>query len=82
MKEPRDDLALRKELLLAQSTLYRAKLRYELGAMRSTTLSKGALFGWLLLAGRSRATRWVALAGRVLVFVRLARSVLGLLRGR
>jgi hypothetical protein len=79
-KEPRDDLALRKELLLAQSTLYRAKLRHELTTLRSNALSKGSLFGLLTLAGASRASGWIALAGRALLFARLAKTVIGLFR--
>jgi hypothetical protein len=80
MNKPLDDLALRKELLLAQSALYRAKLRYQIVALRSSALSKGSLFALLLLAGRPRASRWIAAAGRAIVLVRLARTVLGLFR--
>jgi hypothetical protein len=80
MNEPRDDLALRKELLLLQSTLYRLKLRYEIAALRSNAISRSSLFGLLLLAGRSRASNWVATAGRAVMLARLALTVLGLFR--
>lgn len=80
MNEPRDDLALRKELLQVQSTLYRLKLRHEIAALRSNALSKSSLFGLLLLAGRSRASSWVATAGRVLMLARLALTVAGFFR--
>lgn len=80
MSRPRDELALRKDLLIAQSALYRAKLRYELAALRSNALSGSSLFGLLLLAGRPRAMRWIAVTGRVLLLARLVRAVVGLFR--
>jgi hypothetical protein len=80
MTPPRDDLALRKDLLLAQSSLYRAKLRHEVGLMRSHAISKGSAFGLLTLAGGLGIGSWVAKAGRVLLFLRLARNVVKLFR--
>jgi hypothetical protein len=78
MNSPRDDLALRKELLLAQSTLYRAKLRHEFVALRRAPATKLPIFGlFMLLAGRSRAARWIAMAGQAVAIVKTVRSVIG-----
>lgn len=88
------DLELRKQLLLARSTLYRLRIRVELGSM-------GDRLGWargiagaaqarpfrfaaagLALYGlaNSRAARMLALAARLLLLARLAGGAIGLLR--
>ncbi len=89
-----EELALRKELLLARSSLCRLKIHYQADALRhglswrgaatavaAAPPARGALF--LLAAegvGHARMARWLTLAGRALAVVRLARLALGLLR--
>jgi hypothetical protein len=81
MNDARGDLALRKQLLLAQCKLYRAKLRYEFVALRRGPVAKLPLFGlFMLLAGRSRAGRWIVLAGKALAAVKTVRSVMAAMR--
>jgi hypothetical protein len=81
MSDAAKNLALRKELLVSQSTLLRARLRYEVLAMRSRAPSRLPLFGLLMMvAGRLRGARWIAKATRLLALFRMARGVLGLLR--
>ena len=77
-------LAERKELLVTRSALNRARVRYQLVALRAripsrrTTVIGTVLFGFLRLG----AARWIANAGRLLVLFRGARSVLRLFRRR
>lgn len=89
-----EELALRKELLLARSSLCRLKIHTQADALRhglswrgaaaavaAAPPARGALF--LLAAegvGHARMARWLTLAGRALAAVRLARLALGLLR--
>ena len=89
-----EELALRKELLLARSSLCRLKIHHQADALRhglswrgaatavaAAPPARGALF--LLAAegvGHARMARWLTLAGRALAVVRLARLALGLLR--
>jgi hypothetical protein len=82
MSDAFQDLALRKELLVAQSTLERAKLRYQVIALRSRAPMRMRipLFGLLLLvAGRLRAGRLIAGAARILMLMRLVRGAVGML---
>jgi hypothetical protein len=44
VSDDRDEVAIRKDLLIAQSALYRAQLRYEVTTFRGR-LSRGA--GWV-----------------------------------
>ena len=44
MSDDRDEITIRKDLLIAQSALYRAQLRYELSSFQDR-LSRGA--GWV-----------------------------------
>jgi hypothetical protein len=61
----RDELAVRKRLLVAQSSLYRAQLRYEVMALRART---------------SRASDWVGRAIKLVSIARTAISVVSFLR--
>ena len=94
MNKSLDNLALRKQLLQARSTLCRLRIRHELNAMRGT-LSwaragimalkalpvRSAVFG-LALAGvaHGRLARLLALAARILLLARLASIAVNLLR--
>lgn len=94
MNKSLENLALRKQLLQARSTLCRLRIRYELNAMRDR-LSwaragvmavkvlpvRSALLG-LALYGvpHSRLARLLALAARVLLLARLASIAANLLR--
>jgi hypothetical protein len=87
MSSALEDLALRKEALVAQAAVERTRLRYEIIALRSRAISvpvlRGPAFALLLLvAGRLRFARWIAKAARLVLFLRLARNVLGLVRGK
>ena len=90
------DLSLRKEILLARSSLCRMQARYHADALRrslswrgagaavaSSPAARDAVF--LVAAeglGRRRTARWIAWAGRALVVARLALAALSLLRNR
>jgi hypothetical protein len=84
MAELERSLAERKDLLVLRSTLNRARLRYQLVALRAripsrrTTVLGVALFALMRLG----VGRWIANAGRLLVLVRTIQSALGLLRRR
>ncbi|MDH5265310.1 MAG: hypothetical protein OEX21_11220 [Betaproteobacteria bacterium] len=94
MNKPDDALALRKELLLARSSLCRLKIRHEADILRHSLSWRGAATAvaaapparaalFLLAAeaaGHARMARWLTLAGRALAAVRLARLALHLLR--
>jgi hypothetical protein len=86
MNSALEDLALRKEMLVARAAVERTRLRYEMIALRShasVPVLRGPAFALLLLvAGRLRLARWIAKAARLVLFVRLARNVLGLVRGK
>ena len=85
MNPAEDDLALRKELLIARSSLCRLKIRHEVQSLRhslswreagaaavQTEAGRDALF--LLAAegiGRNRMARWLAVAGQALAIARL-----------
>jgi hypothetical protein len=89
-----DNLALRKELLVARSSLCRLKIRHEVETFRHhltwreagaeavrTPAARDALF--LLAAegiGRSRMARWLAVAAQVLAIAKLASLALQTLR--
>ena len=77
-------LAERKELIVLRSTLNRARLRYQLVALRARVPSRGAgLAGIALFAfARLGLGRWIAQAGRMLTLARTIQSALGLLRRR
>lgn len=88
------DLSLRKEILLARSSLGRMKIRYHAetlkrglswrnagAAVAASPAGRDALF--LLAAealGRRRTARWIALAGRAVVLARLAAIALSFFR--
>ena len=88
MSEGAEVLALRKEVLLARSSLLRLKAASELGTLRETlTLPRTAmsvvaspralsvLFGVLLLmAGRGRIAKLLRIAAGVAAIVKLARA--------
>ena len=86
------DLAARKDLLLAESALHRARLRYQLVALRArrpsllaigAPLLGGPLLGLLmLLGGRARMAGAVARAGQLVGLLRLASSIFGMVRAR
>ncbi len=94
MNKALDNLALRKQLLQARSTLYRLRIRHGLialhdnlswaraGATAFNALPvRSALFG-LALSGlpHNRLARLLALASRTLLLVRLTRIALSLLQ--
>jgi len=60
-----DDLAARKKVLLAQSALYRAQLRYEVIALRTRT---------------SRASDWIGRAVALVSVLRAAYAVVTFLK--
>ncbi len=88
-----ENLALRKEVLLARSSLCRLKIRYQAHALRESFTwrrvgavvagsppARDALF--LLAAeglGRYRVARWLALAARALAIARLTSLAIGVL---
>ncbi len=79
MSQDLDDLALRKQLLVAQSRVYRSQLGVAALTMRSRA-SQLPFVGMLsLFAGRGGG-RWIRTAGSVLAFARIALSVLKLFR--
>jgi hypothetical protein len=94
MNRNEDNLALRKELLVARSSLYRLKIRHEVETFRHhlswreagaeavrTPAARDALF--LLAAegiGRSRTARWLAVAGQVLAIAKLINLAVQMLR--
>ena len=94
MNRPGDDLALRKQLLVARSSLCRLRIRHEGGALReglsfrplasmaaSSAPARDAAF---LLAmeglGQDRTARLLAIASRALMVARFARIALALLK--
>jgi len=94
MNKSLENLALRKQLLQARSTLCRLRIRYELNAMHDT-LSwaqagvmavkalpvRSTVFGLALVAvAHSRLARLLALAARILLLARLASIAVNLLR--
>jgi hypothetical protein len=67
MSASRDDLAVRKQLLVAQSALYRAQLKYDVAALRSRA---------------SRASTWIGGAITIISVARTAIKLVSLLRRR
>jgi hypothetical protein len=96
MNSAGDDLAFRKKLLVARSSLYRLHIRHETRLLRgsltwpraaraaaSTPAGRGAVF--LLAAealGTERVARWLTVVRRALVVARLAAAAMALLRAR
>jgi hypothetical protein len=94
MARPEDELALRKELLIARSSLARLRIRQDAHDFRrslswreaGTAIARipAVRDNAFLLAvdglGRDRVARWLALAGRVLAIAKLATLVLEVLR--
>ena len=96
MNSAGDDLAFRKKLLVARSSLYRLHIRNDARALRegltwpraakaaaSTPAGRDAAF--LVAAevlGRARVAGWIAAARRALVVARLAAAAMALLRAR
>ena len=88
-----EDLALRKELLLARSSLCRLKIRYQASVLRESLSwrrvgaavatsppGRDALF--LLAAeglGHYRVARWLSFAARALAIAKLASLAIGLM---
>ena len=94
MNKSLENLALRKQLLQARSTLCRLRIRYELNAMHDT-LSwtragvmavkalpvRSTVFSLALVGvGHSRLARLLRLAARMLLLARLAGFAVNLLR--
>jgi len=94
MNKSLENLALRKQLLQARSTLCRLRIRYELNAMHDS-LSwaqagvmavkalpvRSTVFGLALVAvGHNRLARLLALAARMLLLARLASIAVNQLR--
>jgi len=65
MSASRDDLAVRKQLLVAQSALYRAQLKYEVTVLRTRA---------------TRATSWIGGAITLISLARTAVKLLSLLK--
>lgn len=94
MSRADEELALRKEILVARSSLTRLQVRQEALLLRhslswrrvgaAAAASPAARDAVFLLAaaglGRSRVARWLAVAGRILAVVRLTTFALQLLR--
>ena len=94
MNKSLENLALRKQLLEARSTLCRLRIRYELDALHDTlswaqagVMAVNALpvrstvFGLALVAvGHNRLARLLTLAARMLLLARLASIAVNLLR--
>jgi hypothetical protein len=94
MTRPLEDLALRKQLLHARSTLYRLKIRHELNAMqealswsragvmalRALPVGSGILTLALQALPRSRLAQLLALGSRMLLLSGLASIAVNLLR--
>lgn len=94
MNRTEEDLALRKELLVARSSLCRLKIRHEVETFRHhltwrdagteiarTPAARDAMF--LLAAegiGRERTARWLALALQMLALAKLANLAVQMLR--
>jgi hypothetical protein len=95
MNRPAEELVLRKQLLVARSSLCRLKIRHEALALREslswhraavtvagTPAARSAAF-LLALAGlgQDRMAKLLAFAGRVLMVARITGVALSLLRG-
>mgnify|MGYP001331240858 CR=1 FL=1 len=94
MSNRADDLALRKEILIARASLCRLKIRYQAGTLRQGLSWRHAVAGaagsapardaaLLLVAeglGRHRVSRWLALALRALAIARITSLAFSLLR--
>jgi hypothetical protein len=95
MNRQTEELALRKQLLVARSALCRLKIRREAGALRegltwrnaatavaNSSPARAAAFDLVLEGlGRDRMSRALAFASRALMVARITRMVLSLLRG-
>jgi hypothetical protein len=89
MSHAPDTLEARKELLVARSALERARIRYELVALRSSPsrlpLPVGLLLGFVTRAGAPGAigkmAGLLAVVRTVLSVIRMVRGDRGLLRG-
>jgi hypothetical protein len=94
MNKRSEELALRKEVLLAHSSLCRLKIHYQADVLRHSFSWRGAATAvaaapparaalFLLAAeglGHARMARWLTFAGRALAVARLTRLALALLR--
>ncbi len=94
MPERPDDLALRKEILVARASLCRLKIRYNASTLRQGLTWRHAFAGvagsapardaaLLLVAegvGRHRVARWLAFAIRALAIARLTNLALTMLK--
>lgn len=94
MNKRDEELALRKEVLLARSSLGRLKVHYQADVLRQSLSWRGAATAiaeapparaalFLLAAeglGRDRTARWLAFARRFLATARVASLAIGLLR--
>lgn len=94
MRESAELLAIRKDLLVARSSLCRLKIGRDVARLRESASlgsvgsmvagsapTRELLLGLLLAGvGTGRISRLVSLAGRTLVIVRLALAALGMVR--
>ncbi|MBK6981615.1 MAG: hypothetical protein IPH30_09095 [Betaproteobacteria bacterium] len=94
MPERPDDLALRKEILVARASLCRLKIRLHAGTLRQGLTWRHAVAGvagsapardaaLLLVAegvGRHRVARWLAFAIRALAIARLTHLAVSMLK--
>jgi hypothetical protein len=95
MSRAAEDLALRKEIAIARSSLCRLKIRYQASVLRqsvslralgaSVAHSPPAREAALLLVaevvGRHRVGRWLAFAVRALAIAKMTSLAISLLRG-
>ena len=94
MNSPLADLALRKQLLLARSSLCRLEIRHDVEvvrdsltwrntaivAARSPTVRSAAFLLATEVVGHDRMAHFLAYAGRALAFTRLVRVAIELVR--
>lgn len=95
MSESAELLAIRKDLLVARSSLYRLRIGRDVAGLRASVslgsvgsaiagsgTAREMVLGLLLAgAGRGRISRLVRLASRTLVIVRVALAAFGMVRG-
>lgn len=92
MSSPREELALRKQMLVARSALQRLEVTAQVAALREdlrppklvatlarSSPARSALLGLaLLVAGRGRLARYLRIAATATAFARLAATLAGL----
>ncbi len=79
-----DDLAVRKQLLVAKSAILRAQLRSEVTSLRARTFVglpvAGLLSFFAARSGRSSGVGWLAKAGSILAIVRTVMALVARFR--